>query len=112
MSAVTSPSPFVTRLRTRGVLRLAPQGASAWTVRVEMPEVWNAVAIQATPGTDVAVLKQAALEALFPAADFPGDFVMKLRGFEVLDEGLSLEAAGAVDGSIFLLTFRRRRPVR
>jgi hypothetical protein len=30
----------------------------------------------------------------------------------VLDEGASLAAAGAVDGSIFLNTYRLRRPVR
>jgi hypothetical protein len=35
-----------------------------------------------------------------------------LRGFEVLDEDLPLTGAGASDGSIFLLTSRRRRPVR
>ena len=36
----------------------------------------------------------------------------KLRGWEVLDEGASLADAGATDGSIFLLTHRRRRPVK
>jgi hypothetical protein len=42
----------------------------------------------------------------------PEEFVMKLRGWEVLDESASLTDAGAIDGSIFLLTYRRRRPVR
>jgi hypothetical protein len=53
----------------------------------------------------------AALDALFPG-EAPDAFVMKLRGFEVLDESESLTKVGAVDGSIFLLTYRRRRPVR
>jgi hypothetical protein len=37
---------------------------------------------------------------------------MKLRGLEVLDEGRTLAESGAIDGSIFLLSHRRRRPVR
>ena len=53
----------------------------------------------------------AALAALLPAADEKG-YVMKLRGWEVLDEGQSVADVGAIDGSIFLLTNRRRRPVR
>jgi hypothetical protein len=45
-------------------------------------------------------------------AEMAEDYVMKLAGWEVLDENLSLSAAGARSGSIFLLTSRRRRPVR
>ena len=48
-----------------------------------------------------------------PEADaIPQDFVVKLRGWEVLDESASLADAGVVDGSILLLTYRRRRAVR
>ena len=48
---------------------------------------------------------------------FPNDastevFVLKLRGWEVLDERSSLKDAGVVDGSILLLAYRRRRAVR
>ena len=57
-------------------------------------------------------VKVRALEALSPGADFHDEFGMKLAGWEVLDENVSLAEAGAVDGSIFLLTNRRRRPVR
>ena len=39
-------------------------------------------------------------------------FIMKLNGAAVRDEDTSVADAGARDGSIFLLTFRRRRPVR
>jgi hypothetical protein len=104
--------PFVSQLRARGdTLQLAPAGSHAITVRVEMPEVWDTVRASVSSSTPVAVLKLAALDALFPgeAADA---FVLKLRGFEVLDEDESLTKVGAVDGSIFLLTYRRRRPVR
>jgi hypothetical protein len=38
--------------------------------------------------------------------------VMKLRGHEVVHEGATVRAAGAREGSTFLLTFRHRRPVR
>jgi hypothetical protein len=105
-------APFVSQLRTRGdVLQLAPAGSPAITVRVEMPEVWDTVRASASPTTALTVLKQAALDALFPGGTSDA-FVMKLRGFEVLDENESLTNVGAVDGSIFLLTNRRRRPVR
>jgi hypothetical protein len=104
--------PFVSQLRTRGeVLQLAPAGGHAIAVRVEMPEVWDTVRVSVSPSAAVATLKMAALDALFPG-EAPDAFVMKLRGFEVLDESESLTKAGAVDGSIFLLTYRRRRPVR
>jgi hypothetical protein len=105
-------APFVSQLRARGdVLQLAPVGSHAITVRVEMPELWDTVRASVSPSTSVTVLKSAALDALNPgkAADA---FVMKLHGFEVLDENESLTQVGAVDGSIFLLTYRRRRPVR
>jgi hypothetical protein len=60
----------------------------------------------------VVSVKQAALEALFPEAEMHQDFVLKLRGWEILDEAESLADAGVIDGSILLLTHRRRRPVR
>ena len=105
-------APFVSQLRARAdVLQLTPAGSHAITVRVEMPEVWDTVRASVSPSTPVAVLKLAALDALFPG-EASDAFVMKLRGFEVLDESESLTKVGAVDGSIFLLTYRRRRPVR
>jgi hypothetical protein len=61
----------------------------------------------------VLALKRRALQELFP--DAPGGvaaFVLKLGGIEVLDESASLADVGAANGSIFLLTHRRRRPVR
>jgi hypothetical protein len=104
---------FVNQLRTRGdVIRIAPAGAPAITVRVEMPEVWDVVRVAASPDEPVLGVKVRALAALYPNGELHDEFVMKLRGFEVLDENQSLSALGAVDGSIFLLTHRRRRPVR
>ncbi|MFI5255985.1 MAG: hypothetical protein ACHQRK_01910 [Gemmatimonadales bacterium] len=106
-------APFVTTLRSRReVLQLVPAGAAAITVRVEMPEVWDTVAAVVSPDEPVISLKLRALDALFPDGELQEDFVLKLRGWEVLDEHASIAAVGAVNGSIFLLTHRRRRPVR
>ena len=105
-------TPFVTTLRSRpSTIRLAPEGADAITIRVEMPEVWDVVAIVVAPTESVVRVKQRALEALYPEAQTHADFVVKLRGWEILDENASLADAGVIDGSILLLTHRRRRAV-
>ena len=105
--------PFVAQLRARGqTIRLAPQGAAAITLRVEMPEGWDVVRIVALPVERVLTIKVRALEALFPDAEFHGDFVLKFRGWEILDEAASLADLGIGDGAILLLTHRRRRPVK
>jgi hypothetical protein len=105
--------PFVAQLRARGTaLQIAGDGAPSITVRVEMPEVWDTVKAEVSPNTAVRVLKQRALEALYPVDEPVEEFVLKLRGWEVLDENASIADVGARDGSIFLLTHRRRRAVR
>ena len=104
--------PFVANVRSRPqVVRLGDPQAPAIAVRVEIPELWDVVRIDAPSTETVLAVKVAALAAFMPGAD-QRHFVIKLRGFEVLDEHLSLADAGAIDGSIFLLTHRRRRPVR
>ena len=106
-------APFVTQLRARGdTIMMTEAGARAITVRVQLPEAWDVVRVAVSPTEPVLALKVRALAALSPENEYHDEFVMKLRGFEVLDENVSLSAAGAVDGSIFLLTLRRRRPVR
>ena len=103
-------APFVASLRTRtDPLRV---GSGGMSIRVEMPDVWDVVKIDAGPDTTVEEVKRATLAELWPDAEFDADFIMKLRGFEMLDEQLPLREAGATNGSIFLLTHRRRRPVR
>jgi hypothetical protein len=52
-----------------------------------------------------------ALEELAPGAILD-DHVLKLRGWEVLDEAAPLAGTGVENGSILLLTSRRKRPVR
>ncbi|WKW11506.1 hypothetical protein Strain138_000760 [Pseudogemmatithrix spongiicola] len=106
-------SAAVNMLRARpGVLALGAEAPNAITVRVQMPELWDTLAVRCAPDTSVLALKQAALDAFLPVHQPTVDFVMKLRGFEVLDESQPLDVAGARDGSTFLLTYRHRRPVR
>jgi hypothetical protein len=116
MSAIVqkgATTPFVAGLRTRSrTIDLARKGEQAILIRVELAELWDAVKISASPNEPVVTIKRAALEAMAAADEQPEEFVIKLRGWEVLDEGASLADAGAVNGSIFLLSHRRRRPVR
>lgn len=105
--------PFVASLRTSQLTPIAvgAQGADALSIRVEVPERWDVALLSAAPAASVAEVKRAALRAVSPDDD-ASEYVIKLRGFELFDEGVSLANAGARDGSIFLLTHRRRRPVR
>jgi hypothetical protein len=106
--------PFVAQLRSRpGVLELASPGGPALAVRDQVPVVRDGVRVRASPDERVITLKRRALEVLRPGSELRDEeFVVKLHGWEVLDEGASLAAAGAVDGSIFLITYRLRRSVR
>lgn len=109
---MSSPTPFVAQLRARPeVIRLGPPDAPVITVRVQVPEVWDTVRIDAPPDTPVIELKERALEVLMPGAA-QAAWVTKLHGFEVLDETAGLSAAGVQNGSTLLVTSRRRRPVR
>lgn len=88
------------------------QGPGTMTLRVEASDLWETVRVTALPNTPVSEVKQRVVKELFPSADHHDDFVLKLRGWEMLDARASLAEAGVVDGSILLLAYRRRRPVR
>ena len=104
---------FTAQLRARpGTIRMAEPGAPSITVRVQLYEVWDMVRIEASPSEPVLSVKVRALQALDPQADFHDDYVLKLNGFEVLDENATLAEAGALDGSSFLVAYRRRRPIK
>lgn len=109
-------APFVVELRSRpGVTVIARGGEVEGEVlhlRVEMPEVWDVARIDTAPSEPVLAVKVHALAVLYPKAKSHEDFVIKLRGNEIFDESASVADAGARDGSTFLLTHRRRRPVR
>lgn len=103
-------SAFVNTLRARtDVLTLG--GADPMTVRVQLVDAWDVVAVEAGALTPMGAVKDAALAALGAAHDAAADFVMKLRGIEVRDESLALAHGGARDGSTFVLMRRRRRAV-
>lgn len=106
-------APFVAQLRSRpGVVSIGANGQPRISLRVQMPEVWDVVRIE-TPATEsVSAVKAEALAALLPNGEPPDAFVLKLNGYEVLDESVSVADSGATNGSTFLLTYRRRRPVR
>jgi hypothetical protein len=109
---VTAAS-VVNALRARpGLLALGADDPGAITVRVQMPELWDTVAVRCAGETTVLALKKAALQAFGQRGHPAVDYVLKLRGFEVLDESVPVPVAGARDGSTFLLTYRHRRPVR
>ena len=105
--------PFAAQLRTtRPPIQLADAGAGSITLRVEASDLWETVRVIARPDTPVAGVKRRVIAELFPNHKSPDDFVLKLRGWEVLDERSSLKDAGIVDGAILLLAYRRRRAVR
>ncbi|HEX5580770.1 MAG TPA: EsaB/YukD family protein [Gemmatimonadaceae bacterium] len=106
--------PFVSSLRApEETIRLdGASTAPTITLRVQSNEIWDVVRFEVPLDTPVMTVKLAALEALNPKVRYPDEYVLKLHGFEVLDEQNSLDAIGVRDGSILLLTSRRRRPVR
>lgn len=112
---MTAPATIVNSLRARsGVLVLGADVDSpgAITIRVMMPERWETIAVRCDGDTPVLAVKRAALEAFGQPTRHAEDYVLKLRGFEVLDETAPVTVAGAREGSTLLLTYRRRRPVR
>jgi len=103
----------VNALRARpGVLALGADGPGAITVRVQVPELWDTLAVRCSADTTCLMMKKAVLEAFGERHNPAEDYVLKLRGFEVLDEHAPVSVAGAHEGSTFLLSIRRRRPVR
>lgn len=106
-------APFAASLRARpDTIVVGGSSAGSWMVRAQVPEVWDVVRLEIAPTASVLTLKQHALAALKPMVEDIDLFVTKLGGVEVLDEEMSLADVGAKSGSTFLITYRRRRPVR
>ena len=109
---MTGPRPFVNGLRTRGhAFKLGSPSGAALQLRAQVLEAWDAIRIDADPSASVKSLKQLALRELYPDSKHEREFVIKLHGFEVLDEDAPISSTAARNGSIFLITDRRRRPV-
>lgn len=107
-------APFVTNLRSGSdeALRIGGAGGEVLHLRAQVASMWDAVRVDAAPDATIRELKTAVLAHLVPDS-FPADqYVVKLRGFEVLDENASIAEAGGKNGSIFLILDRRRRPIR
>jgi hypothetical protein len=106
------PMPFVSSLRVQGEpLKLGSVGDNALHLRAQVLEAWDAIRIDADPSASVRSLKDLALRELYPEARHADEFVVKLHGFEILDEDAPISSTAAKNGSIFLITDRRRRPV-
>ena len=103
---------FTTQIRTGGKTIQLASGAGTIAFRVEAAELWDTVRVVARPDTPIAEVKRAVLETLLPNADLSDDYVLKLRGWEVLDHAGTVQDSGVVDGAILLLAHRRRRTVR
>ena len=80
-------------------------------LRVMVQDVWDEVPIDLSPAASLAELKRAALDATKVKRD-PDEYVLKFRGFELLDESRSLADAGLVPNGAVIVLPRRRRPVR
>ena len=105
-------SALVGELRSKRAPLALASGAGAITVRVQVAEMWDAIRVVAHPDTVISELKQRVVNEFYPGHEYLDDFVLKLRGWEMLDEGQSLTVGGMTEGSIVLLARRRRRPVR
>ena len=108
---MTTSVPFVSGLRTHGEpLRLGSATAEPLHLRAQVLEAWDAIRVDADPSASVKSLKQLALRTLYPQAN-EEDYVVKLHGWEMLDENAPISSTKARNGSIFLISDRRRRPV-
>lgn len=107
-------APFVTNLRSGSdrPIQVGSGDGQVLRMRAQVASMWDAIRIDVSPEATVREVKLAALERLVPDSFPPDQYTVKLRGFEVLDENSTVTDAGAVDGSIFLILDRRRRPIR
>jgi hypothetical protein len=105
--------PFVNELRTSDdVIVIGGGDGGVLHVRVQAAELWDALRVDAPQSATVIAVKNAALQRFFPDGYSAPEFVVKLRGFEILNEDGTLAEAGVRNGSTLLLSRRRRRPVK
>ena len=109
---MTVPTTFVNSLRTRGQpFKVGAPSDKPICLRAQVLEAWDAIPIEANPSVSVRSLKQLALRELYPDVQHDDEYVVKLNGFEILDEDAPISSTAARNGSTFLVTDRRRRPV-
>src|SRR5690349_2327029 len=108
---MTAPALFVNTLRTQGAaLSLGSGSGPLLHLRAQVLEAWDAIRVDADPSASVKSLKRLALQTIYPHVN-EDDYVVKLHGWEILDEDAPISSTGARNGSIFLISDRRRRPV-
>ena len=108
---MTGPVPFVNGLRTQGApVRLGSEKGPVLHLRAQVLEAWDAIGVDADPSASVKSVKHLALQTLYPHVN-EDEYVVKLHGWEILDEDAPISSTAARNGSIFLITDRRRRPV-
>jgi hypothetical protein len=104
--------PFVTGLRVQGQpFKLGSGNGPVLHLRAQVLEAWDAIGVDADPSASVKSLKELALRELYHDARSDDEYVVKLQGWEILDENAPISSTAARNGSIFLITDRRRRPV-
>ena len=105
--------PFVAGLRSQpGIVRIGGESGARIVVRVELAERWDVIAFDVPERTPATALKREAMARFGLKDPVSHDFILKLRGFQVVDEQASLADGGARNGSTYILTYRYRRPVR
>lgn len=105
-------STFVAQLRSTRAPVVLAEGAGTITLRAEASDIWETARVTAKPTTSVADFRRGVVQALYGGDAHEDEFVLKHRGWELLDPLATLADAGIVDGSIVLVAYRRRRPVR
>lgn len=109
---MTASPPFVSGLRTQGrPYQLGSGSGSVLQLRAQVLEAWDAIRIEADPSASVKSLKHLALKELNPDVRDDDEYMVKLHGWEILDEDAPISSTAAKNGSIFLIADRRRRPV-
>jgi hypothetical protein len=101
----------VNGLRVRGEPFKLGSDNAPLHLRAQVLEAWDTIRIDADPSASVKSLKELALRELYPDVRHDDEFVVKLNGFEILDEAAPISSTAAKDGSTFLIADRRRRPV-
>jgi hypothetical protein len=104
--------PFVNELRTADDVIVVNGDGAVLHLRVQAAELWDTVRVDAAESATVNAVKNVALQRFFPIGYSSPEFVVKLRGFEILNEDDTLAASGVRNGSTLLLASRRRRPVK
>ena len=96
-------SALVNRLRSRpGLVTLGQDGPGAITVRVQVPELWDAITVRCAEGTSCLALKQAALDAFGRATSrfaLPPGLPSGLAGWTFHHAALTLDPSGVADVS-------------